>query len=89
MQIVGELEVLLEDEERDEALAACVAELVDVVVGVVDDGLCFVGVVDVVVEAFLEVGKVGTHANVVVVGLEAAFHEPGLAGGLRHDGDGV
>ena len=83
------VEVLAQHQQGDEALAARVAELCHPLVGMGDDGLGLVGVRRVVVEALLEVGKVGLHLDVVIVGLEPAFHKPRFTRGSRHHGNRV
>lgn len=57
--------------------------------GVVDDLLRLVWMGGVVGQALLEVAEVVFDGDVVVVGDETAFHEPGLTGGTWHHGNGV
>ena len=66
-----------------------VLELVHIFMGVADNLLRFVRMLDVMSQFLRQVGKVFTHFYVVVAGTESPFHEPCLASGARHDGQRV
>ena len=77
-RLVGYIQVLLQHQQRYDALASAILELRYKFVRVLYDALGLVGVRYVVVELFCQVGKVGFHLNVVIVWDELALHEPCL-----------
>ena len=54
-----------------------------------DNRLGLVGMVDVILQAFLKVGEVFLYLNIMVVRNELALHEPCFLSMLGRDGDAV
>ena len=83
----GLFKILGQNELRHDVLAKGIAEAGYVGMGVGYYGFGFVGILNVIVYFCFQVGIVGSHFYVVIVGYQRAFHKPRFVFGTRHYGD--
>lgn len=89
LPLSGHAEIFVERSQRYEFLPMFVGELTHVFIGMGHNAAGEIRSVDIVLQAFDEVGVVVAYGHVVVVGYEPSLHEPCLVARFGHDGQRV